>query len=327
MGNKQNRNGMNHIFAVILVFCAAIMLIVTVTSVMLLLKSRAGYENLEGSYKAQSEELKEAQKQLESLKTQIEELEKDCEDSQESQPAETQAAAETAQTVYMTAEEFLTYAPGDIISSEAIDRENLASYFVSSQIAEGDEVYSRIIGKSYRENEDIGLQDLRYLRMPHYNFNHEIQVGEMIVNTAVAEDVLNIFRELFAVEYEINSMYLIDNYWTGEGSSSDTASIEVNNTSAFCYRYSTGSSTNLSNHAFGRAIDINPQQNPYIVYQEDGSIWHHHDNASAYVDRNCGDPHVIVKGDACYEIFTKYGYTWGGEWTNPVDYQHFEKTS
>lgn len=227
--------------------------------------------------------------------------------------------------MHIMSEEFQTAAPGDLISFEKIDLRNPAAHFVANEIAEGDEVYKRIIGKSYQENDNIGLQDLRYLRMLHYNFDHELQVGEMIVNAAVAEDVLNIFQKLFEIGYEVNSMYLIDNYWTGDGDSSDIVSVERNNTSSFCYRCVTGSCTNLSNHAFGCAIDINPQQNPYIIQRDDGSIWYHHENASAYVDRDCGDAHVIVKGDACYKIFTKYGFSWGGEWSNPVDYQHFEK--
>lgn len=91
------------------------------------------------------------------------------------------------------------------------------------------------------------------------------------MNADLAEDYTNIFRELFEVEYEIQSMYLIDNYWTGDGDTSDTASIEVNNTSAFCYRAVTGG-TKLSNHAFGRAIDINPQQNPYVSYSSGSPV-------------------------------------------------------
>ncbi len=90
-------------------------------------------------------------------------------------------------------------------------------------------------------------------------------MGELIVDVELQEDCLEIFRELFEHEYEIQSTCLIDNYWTGDGGTSDFASIEVNNTSAFCYREITGGAR-LSNHALGRAIDINPQQNPYVSY-------------------------------------------------------------
>ena len=196
-------------------------------------------------------------------------------------------------------------------------------FFYENEIEEGDPVYQRINGKSYKENPNIALSDLRYLKVLHYNFNHEVQVGELIVNKEISTDVLNIFRELFEIEYEIESMYLIDNYWTGNGADTDAASIDANNTSAFCYRKVTGGS-GLSNHAYGYAIDINPQQNPY-VYRSNGRWKWYHDNADAYIDRTTGDPHMIVKGDKCYEIFVKYGFSWGGEWSNPMDYQHFER--
>lgn len=216
------------------------------------------------------------------------------------------------------------FSPGQIIDSSQIQgNENM--FFKAYEISEGDAVYNRIYGKSYYENENIGLQDLRYLKMLHYNFNHEVQVGEMIVNAAISNDVLSVFQELFAVGYEIQSMRLIDDFWTGDGDSSDSNSIDNNNTSAFCYRQITGGG-NLSNHAYGRAIDINPQQNPY-VWNSQGQLQWSHENASPYVDRTCGDPHVIVENDVCYNIFAKYGFSWGGLWSNPVDYQHFEKES
>lgn len=210
---------------------------------------------------------------------------------------------------------------GSVMESDQINWDNLAEYFCAYEIP--DDVYERINGKSYRENDNIGLDGLRYLKMLHYNFEHQIQMGEMIVNAAIAEDVTNIFRELFEAEYEVQSMYLIDNYWTGDGESSDTASIDVNNTSAFCYRAVTGGSS-LSNHAYGRAIDLNPQQNPYVSYRSGSPSWSH-ENANDYIDRSTGLPHVITHDDVAYQIFTKYGFTWGGDWSTIKDYQHFER--
>ncbi|MDO4648444.1 MAG: M15 family metallopeptidase [Eubacteriales bacterium] len=214
-------------------------------------------------------------------------------------------------------------AAGTVVDASGVG-ENLSACFVSLPIMEGDEVYNRINGRSYRENPNISLSELRYLKMLHYNFQHEVQVGEMIVNAGIAEDVLGVFRELFQHEYEIQSMYLVDNYWTGDGGSSDTASIDKNNTSAFNYREVTGGSS-LSNHAYGCAIDLNPQQNPYVWYDGNGNLAWSHSNANPYVDRNSGDPHVVVYGDVCWSIFNSYGFSWGGSWSNPIDYQHFEK--
>ena len=211
---------------------------------------------------------------------------------------------------------------GEAISDEEI--ENIDKYFTSSIIERDSEIFDRINGKSYRDNDDISLEDLRYVTIPYYNFDQQVMLGEMIVNVEIQNDVRSIFGELFNNKYEINSMRLIDDYWE-EGTNAYIAnnnSIEANNTSCFCYRQVTGGES-ISNHGYGRAIDINPQQNPYV---ENGQ--NSHRNADEYVNnRYVGEPHVIVASDEdiCYSTFTKYGFTWGGNWTNPIDYQHFEK--
>lgn len=217
------------------------------------------------------------------------------------------------------------YSAGDVIEYDRIDRENLSQYFTSSKIEEGGSVYNRINGKSYVKNNNIGLGDLRYLKMLHINFNGDYQVGEMIVNADVTSDVLAVFEILCAEGYQINSMYLIDNYWSGNADDTDWYSIDANNTSAFCYRSATGSG-NLSKHALGRAIDINPQQNPYVTYP-DGKPKYSHNNAADYVSNRSADkPHVITTSDRAYQLFTERGWTWGGSWSSPKDYQHFQKS-
>ena len=213
---------------------------------------------------------------------------------------------------------------GDIVSAEELDPDDLARYFTAEKIEQGDKVYQRIIGKSYVENKDIGLDELRYMKVLHYNFDHNIQVGELIVNAELALDYQEIFLELYKNGYEIQSMYLIDNYWTGDGLESDSASIDANNTSAFCYRRVAGGS-GLSNHALGRAIDINPQQNPYVTFDSKGRPKWSHSNADDYIDRNTGLPHVITHDDLAYKLFKEHGFDWGGDWKTLKDYQHFDK--
>lgn len=218
----------------------------------------------------------------------------------------------------------------DIIEEEPIEeivtQEPVAepvALFSAREIVEGDDVYNRIIGKSYVDNPNVALSDLRYLTISYYNFDHQVKEGEMIVNKAIADDVINIFKELYDIEYEIYSMRLIDDFWTGDGDTSDTASCDANNTSSFCYREITGGG-NLSNHAWGCAIDINPQQNPYVSYKSGSPKWSH-ENANDYIDRSVVKDHMIVESDECYSIFAKYGFGWGGAWKTIKDYQHFEK--
>ena len=210
---------------------------------------------------------------------------------------------------------------GTVIEAEEIDFSNLSQYFVTYEIS--DEVYDYINEKSYRENEDVLLSDLRYMKLLHYNFEHELQVGELIVAAELESDYIGIFTELFEAEYEIQSLYLPDRYWTGDPTDTDTASIDDNNSSCFLYRPVTGGSK-LSMHSYGRAVDINPQQNPYVSYRTGEPVWEH-ENANDYIDRTTGLPHMITEEDVCYRIFTKYGFEWGGSWEYIKDYQHFEK--
>lgn len=210
---------------------------------------------------------------------------------------------------------------GDILEISVLDMANLQTYFTQKEV--DSELLTYISGKSYQENNDISLDELAYLKLLHYNYNHQIQVGELLVNKAIATDCIQIFTELFQKEYEISSMYLIDRYWTGDGSSTDTASMNDNNCSAFCYRTIAGTSK-LSNHALGYAIDINPYENPYITYRDGVEVFYH-ENAQNYANRSLKLPHMIHHEDLCYQLFTEYGFTWGGDWKNSKDYQHFEK--
>lgn len=250
--------------------------------------------------------------------------EKQTEETKEKE--ESEGITET-ETIEETAPPYLEslsgLAPGTVISKEQLDFSNLGNYFMSWEIEEGDNLHQRINGKSYRDNPYVPLNSLRYVKLLHYNFDGEIQVGELIINQDILQDVIDIFMELFQAEYQIQSMYLIDNYWTGDPDSTDTASIDVNNTSAFCYREITGGGR-LSNHAYGRAIDLNPQQNPYVSYSTGTAKWYH-SNANDYIARDTGLPHVITHDDLAYRLFTEKGFHWGGDWNNPKDYQHFDK--
>ncbi|MEE1032721.1 MAG: M15 family metallopeptidase [Ruminococcus sp.] len=309
MSRKTKRRVKNILFVVILLLVGALAVIYAVSA----RNAKKELDTSEQEKKELQETVEQLQQENAQLQTQIQELQ-----SADYQQVEAQEETESTPLIDMRATE-----AGAIVPEDMVNFDDLQQYFCSYEIQVDDDVYQRIIGKSYRENNNIGLSDLAYLKVLHYNFEHEIQVGELIVNAELKEDFCNIFRDLFEEEYEIYSMYLIDNFWTGDGASSDTASIDVNNTSAFCYREITGGSS-LSNHAYGRAIDINPQQNPYVSYRSGYPVWSH-DNANDYIDRDTGYEHVITHNDVCYLIFSEYGFEWGGDWSTIKDYQHFEK--
>lgn len=181
-----------------------------------------------------------------------------------------------------------------------------------------DEIFARIYGKSYPTDCTLDLEELRYLTVLHYGFDGETHVGELIVNKKIASATLEIFEELYAIEYPIEKLVLIDEY-----DADDEASMEDNNSSAFNYRF-IAETTVLSNHALGFAIDINTLYNPYVYTRKDGSAFLQPVNAGEYVDRTADCPYYIRHGDDCYEIFTAHGFTWGGDWETKKDYQHFE---
>lgn len=180
-----------------------------------------------------------------------------------------------------------------------------------------DDIFEKMQGKSYKENCTVPREELRYLHILHVGFDNNTHEGELIVNKRIAEDVLDIFKELYKAGYQIEKVRLIDEY-----NAQDELSMRDNNSSAFNFRYISYSTT-LSKHAMGLAVDINTLYNPYIK-QVDGRLNIEPANAVNYVDRNRQFPHKIDHDDLCYKLFTKYGFEWGGDWEDSKDYQHFE---
>ena len=207
----------------------------------------------------------------------------------------------------------------DSAESTGIETEDAESGFYCTALTE--DIKARITGSSYPDTQEplqISYEELSYVHVLHYDFEGQIQEGELICNQAVAQDLVEIFYELYESQYPIEKIRLIDEY-----SADDEASMADNNTSCFNYRTVPGS-TKRSNHSYGFAIDINPLYNPY-VRTKDGRELVSPDNALPYADRSADFPHKIDRNDLCYRIFIEHGFTWGGSWNSSKDYQHFEK--
>lgn len=204
---------------------------------------------------------------------------------------------------------------GSIVTEEQMQLEGTDNLFYAEEIS--DEVFARMQGKSYKEDCTVPREELRYVRVLHYGFDGETHVGELVVNRKIADKAVEIFRQLYNISYPIKKMKLIDDY-----DANDESSMADNNCSAFNYR--TISFTNrLSNHAKGMAIDINPRYNPYIK-MVNGALNCEPANGWDYVDRDKEFDYKIDHDDPCFQIFTQYGFSWGGDWTDRKDYQHFE---
>lgn len=207
-------------------------------------------------------------------------------------------------------------AVGSLINTIEFNQDILDSLFYIEELSS--DLIDRITGKSYKEDADIPYSDLRYIRVLHTGFDGSTYIGEIMVNKAIAQDVIDIFRELYNIEYPIEKMLLIDEY-----DADDIKSMADNNSSSFNYRLVDGT-TRRSVHSDGLAIDINPLYNPY-VRTEDDKLKILPEEATEYVDRDKDNRYYIRKGDPCYNAFVSRGFTWGGEWRNSKDYQHFEK--
>ena len=165
----------------------------------------------------------------------------------------------------------------------------------------------------------ITFEELSYVHILHYDFDGNLAEGELICNQGIAQDLVEIFYELYLNEYQLESVLLIDTF-----DGDDIASMEADNTSCFNYRVVAGSSS-ISKHAYGLAIDINPLYNPYVKYEKDGTEIISPDTAVSYADRSANFPYKIDENDLCYKLFIQHGFTWGGNWNNVKDYQHFQK--
>ena len=205
---------------------------------------------------------------------------------------------------------------GILLSLGDISAQYLANCFTQQEIS--DSLFARIYGKSFKEDCTTLREDLRYLRVLHYNKVGEVLHGELVCHKSIAIDLLEIFQELYQARYPIERMVLIDNY-----NADDEASMQANNTSAFNFRNAVGM-RRLSSHSTGMAIDINPLYNPLVKHREGGTRVYP-STATPYIDRTKDFPYKIVKGDLCYRLFKQHGFSWGGDWRSSKDYQHFEK--
>ncbi|MGP6089127.1 M15 family metallopeptidase [Antarctobacter jejuensis] len=196
-----------------------------------------------------------------------------------------------------------------------------ASHAAGKRGTEGpipDGIWTKMQGVSWHANLPCPKrEDLRLLRVPFIDFNGKTRTGQLIVDRKVAGEMLDIFADIHAAGFPIQSMKLVHQFRGDDG-----FSMAANNTSAFNCRVVAGSSR-LSQHALGRAIDINPVQNPYV---NGGRT-----SPSAGVDfdeRKERKPQVkgvITAGDAVVTAFKKRGWGWGGDWSSLKDYQHFSQ--
>ena len=198
--------------------------------------------------------------------------------------------------------------------TEAAEPDPSASFY-AEEIS--DEVFARMDGKSFSADCTLSRDELRYLHLLYKDIDGNTHEGEMVCNVAIADKLIDIFRQLYEASYPIESMRLVDDY-----DADDDASMAANNTSCFNFRFVTGTKK-ISKHGYGMAVDLNPRYNPYI-YTRDGVQHIEPENGAQYADRSNDFDYKIDKDDLAWKLFTQAGFTWGGSWKNSKDYQHFQ---
>lgn len=171
---------------------------------------------------------------------------------------------------------------------------------------------------TWRSDCPVALEDLRHVTLLHYDFEGEIQQGELIAHKTVVEDLVVIFEQLFEVKFPTTSIRFVDEF-----AGSDLKSMQANNTSMF-YARNVAGATRWSNHSFGCAIDINPLLNPYSREE-----YFTPREGQAFLDRSLNLPGMITPDSYIYELFTQRGWQWGGECfyqrDKTIDRHHFQK--
>ncbi|MGE0550036.1 MAG: M15 family metallopeptidase [Kofleriaceae bacterium] len=177
-------------------------------------------------------------------------------------------------------------------------------------------VRARMEGRSWRGDDPRcpRWDDLAYVRVDHVSFDG-LASGELVVAAALARRTVELFRRLWQLGFPIRQLRLVDDF-----DASDEASMAADNSSAFNFRVIAGTNL-LSQHGLGRAIDINPVENPWRrperVAPEAGK---------AFLDRSDVRPGMIVRPGPVVAAFDDLGWEWGGDWMHAFDDHHIAWT-
>jgi hypothetical protein len=173
------------------------------------------------------------------------------------------------------------------------------------------------LSHSWRPGCPVGPAQLRLVRLAHWDFSGRRRIGELVVHHEAVPDVIAAFRRLYRARFPIRRMVRVDRF-----RGSDDASMAADNTSAFNCRYAVATGPKRwSAHAYGKAIDVNPVENPYVQGSTVSPA-----NGRAYADRSRRSPGMAVAGGVLVSAFASRGWAWGGRWSGTPDYQHFSAT-
>ena len=155
--------------------------------------------------------------------------------------------------------------------------------------------------------EEITRQ-LALVELPFVDFNGISRTGRMVLHKEFVEEIRDIFTKIKEVGFPIESI---------APARRSRPKGPTNNTSSFNYRKIIGTDT-LSQHSFGRAIDINPALNPF--FSRHGIV----PAGASYDETRLG---TLTEDSFPVRIFESYGWEWLGRKKTHKDYMHFEKSA
>jgi hypothetical protein len=171
-------------------------------------------------------------------------------------------------------------------------------------------------GRSWHRGCPVPIRDLRLVRVRRWGFDRDVHGGEVVVHRRWAREIVHALHRVFNARFPIRRMRLVDHY-----GGDDLRSMKADNTSAFNCRWRAGSPGVWSQHAYGRAIDVNPVENPYVVGDHVSPP-----EGRRYLDRSRRRRGMIHRHDAVVRAFRSIGWEWGGNWRSTKDYQHFSSS-
>lgn len=183
----------------------------------------------------------------------------------------------------------------------------------------GDDLKTSMVATGvWHEGAPLPIERLARVPVTYVDFDGRVnENGEIIVMDVVAEAVAALFERLRTMDFPLASVRGLHHY-----GGNDDASMADNNSSSFNCRRVEGSSS-FSLHAYGLAIDINPLNNPFVVFDEpEGKASIFPPAGWRFMNRRLQRPGMVEK---IAPIFEELGFSiWGGDWTTPIDYHHFQ---
>jgi len=170
----------------------------------------------------------------------------------------------------------------------------------------------------WQEGSPVPLNRLSLITVSYFDFaGKEHHDGEMVCLDVVAPLAAAVFPQLHQIRFPINKIKSIHHY-----EADDEASMADNNSSAYCFR-PIARTARISVHSYGVAIDLNPVQNPYVVLNDEKGIAEIHPKSGCeFLNRHLQKPGMV---ESIVSLWTEHGFlVWGGQWSTPIDYQHFQ---